>query len=91
MIKHARANIQDMVGRTKFDVPNCFKMRRKIEKEEKMMDKEAETGMMGKKEVENWIGDINKEIGGETDEWTKERLLMERWVLNQVLTGKKGI
>ena len=56
-----------------------------------MMNKESETEMMDKQEIEGWIGDINKQIDGEMDEWTKERLLMERWVLNQVLTGERGI
>ena len=55
-----------------------------------MMNKEAETGMMGKQEVEGWVSDINKQIEGEMDEWKKERLVMERWVLTQVLTGKRG-
>ena len=62
-----------------------------VEKEEKMMNEEAETGMMDEQEIGNWIDGINKRIEGEMDEWTKERLIMEREVLNHVLNGKRGV
>ena len=55
------------------------------------MDKKQKIGMMDKEEIENWIGKMNEQIEGEMNEWVKERLRMERWVLNQVLTGKRGI
>ena len=55
------------------------------------MDKEQEIGMMDKEEIENWIGEMNEQIEGEMNEWVKERLRTERWVLNQVLEGKRGI
>ena len=55
------------------------------------MMSEQKIGIMGEQEIENWIDGINKRIEGEMDEWNKERLVMERWVLNQVLTGKRGV